>query len=915
MNILNKVTLKILLKNKTRTVVTIIGIALSAALLCTVSTFASSFQNSVVQDNIYNFGDWHRSVIGTDYGSFKTLTEIKSVDSAVYTQVLGFTDVIYSGDMTGSYNYVLGTSGNFEEQNMAIHVTKGEYPSSSSEILLPEGYGNEYKIGDVIEIELNDRVLGGSVIYDASQQEGETMRYRETRSYTVSGYYNINSWTSRIFEFQNHFAAAGLVTLADEGLSEESRINVYFKMKNPADAIGALGSDFYYVNNAGSGVTNYQLLSYYGATADNTFNFVIWGIAAGVMVIVVLGSVSLIYNAFSISVSERTTLFGLLSSIGATKAQIQLMVITEALILSIVGIPLGIAAGLGVVRIIISIMAPVYASTGASVPLALYVSPEALIAAAIVGVATVVISAYAPSKRAMEMTAMEAIRKAREISDRQVKASPIVKKLFGLSGVLASKYYKRSGKRYRVTVASLSFSIVLFVSVAAIADYSLAAAFYDTRLSNYDMYIGIYSEDEQPEGAPGTDEILAEMKNAKGVSAAAHTLVASSNSVSSKLAIQAEIDNGSLTQQSIDKHWAHDIMWTEHGIRNSGSHYVMTDVIFVDDGTFLELLEQYGLDKNAYMNGDEPMAVAVDGWPIKDEESGRYVQRKILASDNVDITVFYCDIPDSADEYFTNTKPYFDEKGDYYVNVHFEPTLDSDFEAKDEVLTGERHTLKIGKVVYELPFFVYNWNNPLMLIYPESAVDKVDIPDCRSLCSTNDYYIQCDNAQAAANSITSYLNGHGVRYSIDDRAAQQEETGNRITLIRSAVYIFVTIIALISVANVFNVITTNIGLRRREFAMLRSIGMTSGGFYGMMNYECLFYGLRSLISGLPASIAVVTAIYFIMGRGYELPFMLPWTAIVISVAGVFAAVFVTMVYAMHKVRKANPIDVLKNENL
>lgn len=913
MNILNKVTLKTLLKNKTRTVVTVIGIALSAALLCTVSTFVSSFQNSVIQDNIYNFGDWHRSVLNTDYGSFEALTGIKSVDSAVYTQVLGFTDVIYSGDMTGSYNYVLGTSGNFEEQNMAIHVTKGEYPASSSEILLPEGYGNEYKIGDIIEIELNDRVLGGSVIYDPSQQEGETMRYRETRSYTVSGYYNINSWTSRIFEFQSHFAAAGLITLADEGLSEESRLNVYFKMKNPADAIGALGSDFYYVNNAGSGVTNYQLLSYYGVTADNTFNFVIWGIAAGVMVIVVLGSVSLIYNAFSISVSERTTLFGLLSSVGATKIQIKMMVITEALILSVVGIPLGIAVGLGVVRVIISIMAPVYASTGASVPLALHISPEALIAAAIVGVATVVISAYAPAKKATEITSIEAIHKTTEISDRQVKTSPIVQRLFGLSGVLASKYYKRSGKRYRVTVASLSFSIVLFVSVAAIADYSLAAAFYDTRLSNYDMYIGIYTD--QPEGEPDLDEILAELKNTPGVTAAAHTLVASSNSVSSKLSIRAEIDNGYLTQQSIDKHWAYDLMWTEYGIRNSSSHYVMTDVIFVDDGTFLELLEQYGLDKNTYMNADDPMAVAVDGWPIKDEESGRYIQRKMLASDNVDITVFYCDIPESTDEYFTNARPYFDEKGDYYVNVHYEPASDSDFEAKDEVIPGERHTLKIGKVVYELPYFVYNWNNPLMLIYPESAVDKVDIPNCRSLCDNTDFYIQCDNAQAAASSITSYLNSHDIRYYMDDRAAQQEEIGNLITVIQGSAYIFVTIIALISAANVFNVITTNVGLRRREFAMLRSIGMTSGGLNGMMNYECLFYGIRSLISGLPASIAVAAAVYFIMGRGYELPFMLPWRAIIISIAGVFAAVFITMLYAMHKVRKANPIDELKNENI
>ena len=912
MNILNKVTLKSLLKNKTRTIVTIIGIALSATLFCTVTAFVSSIQNTAIQNIVYIIGDWHRSVLGTDYGSFETLTGIKSVDSAVYTQVLGFTDVIYGGDFTGEYNYVIGTSGNFDEQNMAVHVAKGKYPSSTSEILLPDAYENKYKLGDVIEIELSDRVLDGLVIYDdTKKQNGEEMRYRETRTYTVSGFYNIDSWTSGIFEYHN-FAAAGLVTLADETLPENGRINIYFKMKNPADALGSLGSDFYYVSNAGSGETNHDLLRYCGVTPDNTFNFMIWGIAAGIMIIVMLGSVSLIYNAFSISVSERTALFGLLSSVGATKKQIQMMVISEALMLSIVGIPLGIAMGLGIINVIIHMMAPVYAATGVAVPLTLHVSTEALITAAAVGTATVVISAYAPAKKATEITSIEAIRRTTEISDSQVKTPPIVQKLFGLSGVLASKYYKRSGKRYRVTVASLSFSIVLFVSIASIADYSLAAVFYDTRFSNYDIFIGLY--DYQHEAEPDHNAILTELRNTTGVTAAAHTMAASDNGTRSKLSIQTEIDIGYLTQEAIDKHWAHDTMWTQYGIRDSRSRYVMADVMFVDDDTFTELLEQYGLDKDTYMNADDPTAVVVDGWPAVDEETGRHVTRKILASDSAEITVFYCDIPEPDYEYFTSASPYFDENGDYYVNVYYQSNSEGG-ENKEEDIPGERHTLKTGKVIYDLPYFVYNWNNPLMLIYPESAANSVDIPNCRSLCYDTGFYIQCDNAPAAANSIASYLDKNGIQYHMDDRAAKQEETRSRITLIQSSAYIFVAIIALISVANVFNVITTNVGLRRREFAMLKSIGMTSGGFNGMMNYECLFYGIRSLISGLPASLAVIAAVYFILGRGYELPFMLPWNAIIISVVGVFSAVFITMLYAMHKVKKANPIDELKNENI
>ena len=128
-------------------------------------------------------------------------------------------------------------------------------------------------------------------------------------------------------------------------------------------------------------------------------------------------------------------------------------------------------------------------------------------------------------------------------------------------------------------------------------------------------------------------------------------------------------------------------------------------------------------------------------------------------------------------------------------------------------------------------------------------------------------------------------------------------------------YGFIVLISLITTANVLNTISTNINLRRREFAMLKSVGITPGGFNRMMNFECVFYGLKALLYGLPLSLLATYLIYLSMSQGLGMAFTLPWTAILIASASVFLVVFVTMMYSMSKIKKENIVDALKNENL
>ena len=122
-------------------------------------------------------------------------------------------------------------------------------------------------------------------------------------------------------------------------------------------------------------------------------------------------------------------------------------------------------------------------------------------------------------------------------------------------------------------------------------------------------------------------------------------------------------------------------------------------------------------------------------------------------------------------------------------------------------------------------------------------------------------------------------------------------------------------ISLIAVANVFNTVSTNIKLRRRELAMLRSVGMTERDFNAMMRFECALYGVRALLIGLPLALAASYAIYQGMfnGGAGDIVFELPWRSICVSVCSVLLVIFATMTYAVDKIKKENIIDALRDD--
>jgi putative ABC transport system permease protein len=129
-------------------------------------------------------------------------------------------------------------------------------------------------------------------------------------------------------------------------------------------------------------------------------------------------------------------------------------------------------------------------------------------------------------------------------------------------------------------------------------------------------------------------------------------------------------------------------------------------------------------------------------------------------------------------------------------------------------------------------------------------------------------------------------------------------------------YGFIVLISLIAAANVFNTISTNISLRRREIATLKSVGLTRHGMIKMMTFESLLYGLKSLVFSLPVSLGITYLIWLVASdSGYYMSFYVPWDKFLIAILSVFIIVAISMVYSVRKVNKHNTVETLRSENI
>ncbi len=463
MNILRAFTLSSLRKNKKRTIVTIIAIILTAAMLTGVTTLATSFKDMFIRQAINSNGNYHIRYNYVPIESAKYLNSHTLVDKSFISNTLGYSELNINRTAEDFLKVVAYDDKGLELQ--PIKLIEGRLPQNSREIII------EQNLVDFLDIEIGQELslkIGYKTFIEETEQT--VISDIELQEYT----FEVVGLTERNLYQVGYSLDFGAVTFFDEQLHlQDGHVEVSVLLNNPKNTIekaNKIASDVKLPTSQGFyGNYNYflnrELLNWQGASVNQAFVYFTETAALIIMLLVVIGAVIVIYNSFAISISERKKQFGMLRSVGATAKQIKRTVYWEGFVLSLIGVPIGIISGIfGIfitLKVADSILQDIF--TGAE-HIYLVVSPFAVLAAIAFMVITIFLSTVIPARKAAKISPIDAIRLTTDITtSKKSRSNPIAKFLFGIEGDIALKNLKRNRKRYFATILSLFISIVLFI--------------------------------------------------------------------------------------------------------------------------------------------------------------------------------------------------------------------------------------------------------------------------------------------------------------------------------------------------------------------------------------------------------------------------------------------------------------------
>lgn len=859
MNIFNKVTLQGMKKSRTRTIVTVIGVILSAAMITAVVTFGISLLNYMANGAITKYGDWHVAFFDVDSSFVQEQINNNKVANTATFENIGYATLNGGKNPNKPYLFIAG----FNEKafdTLPITLFSGRLPENSGEILVSGSVAAngcvKFAVGDTLSLAVGSRMNGNKKLgqNDPYTSGGETLVTQDERTYTVVG-------ICQRLGFEE-FSAPGytLITKADAQDKADS-FSLFVTLKNPR------GVHAYANSTAGSYayIFNDNVLRFMGLSDDNIFNGLLYSVGGIVVTIIMIGSIFLIYNSFNISLNERTHQFGILSSVGATAKQLRNSVLFEGLCIGAVGIPIGVIVGIGSIGLVISVVARNFGNIlYSNVPLTVTVSAPAIVGAAMVSMVTILISAYIPARKAANTPVMECIRQTNEVKveSKAVKLSKLAQRIYGLEGTIALKNFKRNKKHYRSIVLSLVLSVVLFISVNAFVTYLKQASERATVFTTYDIGFGTQDMADNE-----MLQLYDKLKTADGV-------YESSYQALMMYSCAAKASDLS------DDYWKY-----------AGSHSLdetvnlSMDIQFLDDSTYLNIIKGLGLSAEEYTGQNAKMiALAkVQGRIDRVEEPDQFIDMFTSSSMNFTIT------PETNGEQKT-------EQGQN-VSITFVNTVPPD-------------TLPIIGNSEQKPYV-------FRVMVPYSLKEKFETPDTPVDIKVKGLTFRSKNPSQSVAEMETMIQGAGItaEYKLYNLCKMLDESRNTIFIVNVFSYTFIIMISLIAVANVFNTISTNIKLRRRELAMLRSVGMSERDFQKMMNFECAFYGMKALLFGLPIAAISSWLIYkgMVVSGADDIDFVFPWGSMAISVFSVLFIVFITMLYAISKIKKENIIDALRDD--
>lgn len=858
MNILNKLTQKHLTMNKKRTIVTIVGIILSTALMVGIGLLLSTFRESMIQEVIMERGDYNARIDDISKSNLTIIDNNSNVKSYITRNYLGYDRI--PTDETISYFKLFSVDDAYMSH---LTLIEGRLPKNSQEVVIPkylyEQYSETLKIGNTLNLSIGDRYYEGKQVPDnAPYCEGEYINNPKEYKLTIVGVIERDYYEDS--EIGCFIYTTGLTSDKMDVFITYKKVNkTYENTESIAKSLGILQGDEYYDRVE----YNTSLLALHGTSNYSNLISSMAGMLIIMLSLVSIACVIVIYNSFAISVMERKKQFGLFSSIGATKRQIKSTVLYEAMIVSLIGIPLGILSAYLGIYVVVLIMNNLLKGMF-SVGFHLSTYPLFIIIPIIFMVITIFVSASIPAKRASKISPIEAIRLNDDIKikSKKVKSPKIIRKLFGIEGDIAYKNMRRNKKKYRITVVSLFISIVLFISFSGYMTYFLASADSYLAIPEVDVFVRYDPENSDP-------EVIKSIKNNSSV-----------EDYMEYLGVPATTNTDMF--DAYTKNFQNFLVDNDYYQKHDEPYYKAINFIVLSNESYRKYLNMIGGKEELPILYNNFNSIVYNTGSRKSYNMNRY------NNTNKTITIF-SEPTNSLEDGSVQYKELF-KIDKYYLSNNEFVGLGIYDDIITEVIIISSDMAEEYQLIADEPTVQYGYTNI-----------HIKAPNYKNLDKMIEEYDKEGRL--------SFINYVNVK-------EEMKMENNMILAIKILVYGFITLVTLIGVTSVFNTINTSIALRRKEFAVLRSIGLTPSGFNKMLRFESLFFGLKSLFYAIPVSLGVIFLMYLSMRGTVDLgTILIPWKSIFLAVILDFLVIAISMSYATKKVKKDNILDAIREENI
>lgn len=820
-----KLTLRYLKSSKKRSILTIIGIILSVLLITTIGFFIVGIQDTEIENIKSDYGSWH---VMYPLASSELVSQVTSNPKISRS---GFyesnKDIKINKDI--SISPVIGTDRALEL--LPYKIKTGVLPKNNNgaavENWVLRYIKKDIKIGDKIKLNNREYTLTGILQDTVCSQT-------EKKGIFLSKNNNIDKSRSVFLaEIRSNTNLRKAVSELN-ALPKSKKIKVNGKLTD-------------------SVVNNSALIDMEGGGDGNTGLSQLYGSVAVIIGIVLVATIAVIYNTFQISVVERIRQFGLLRAIGMTPAQIRNMVISEASILSIIGIPLGLVfsvISIFIIRVLFKVIG------GDSVAhIQIPISPKVMLISIIVALASIYLSAFIPALFAGKISPLIAINGRTSIVKEKIKKrrkNIIISRIFGFEGDMAYKNIKRNRKRYRITVFSIVISIVLFITFKSFMDMSF-----------------------------NVSDNINESQNI-------HFTVIMNSSTSEKNSIINKLNKLS----------------TVHNIYKMYETYKFKE--FIQPQQKIKKISDMGnIYKNISLNGNKK--ILINGGLAAYDTNSLQTAKKYVKSGNIDID----ELNNQNGIILIEKNKVFNKKSNkqYYGKI-------ADLKVGDNIeLQYAGHDLKKARIMAILsddPFDFTGAQDGLKIITTENVSKKLTSNNNLNINSLNIVLKNVNDENRVKEQIEN-ITQSSSSVTVIDKLDKNRNTKSSILMIKILLYGFVVVVSLIGSINIINTLTTNIILRKREFATLKSIGLTQRGLKKMITLEGLLYAVVGIIYGSIISCGFSYMIYRgISGiRESSCPFSL--SGIIIAAAAAVIIGYVSTLSPLARINRENIIDTIRQD--